>query len=234
MKTKTKQTTPVFEKTNLQYDVDYDYERSRCTCDAYEREDYCRCTTIERAWIETINVRDVVSKLYSRHRVDNSEINEYCFERICVALKIYDKDYYEIESCPGYYGEEIGGVYFENEEQAVNEYNELIKLDSDIEKIKRVLELEYGYLIPRVANKTSAEIKVVNTKDIRLPQTEYFIKLSKEVIEEYKHRKLPVAVCIKEKDKFLDAFDKYILIDGYHRFVANKDRNVNKIVVLNN
>ena len=230
MKTKTKQITPVFEKTNLQYDVDYDYERSRCHCN----DDYCRCTTIERAWVESIDVKDIVHKLYKKYCKEPSEINEYCFDRICTAFKIYDKDYYEVESCPGYYGEEIGGVYFENEEQAVNEYNELIKLESDIEKIKRVLELEYGYLIPRVANKTSAEIKVVNTEDIRLPQAEYFIKLSKEVIEEYKDRKLPVAVCIKENDKFLDAFDKYILIDGYHRFMANKDRNVNKIVVLNN
>jgi hypothetical protein len=224
--------TKIFERTNLQYDVEYDYERSTCTCDAYERGDYCRCTTIERAWVEAIDIERVINKLYTMYCKEHSEINEYCFERICMVMKIYDKNNYEVESCPGYYGEEIGGVYFEKEEELVDTYNELLKLESDIEKIKYVLELEYGYFIDRVSIKTSAKIEVVNTEKIKLPQQEYFMKLSKEVIEDYKNRKLPVAVCIKEKDRFHDVFDRYILIDGYHRFVANKDRNVSKIIVL--
>lgn len=229
---KTKTITKIFERTNLQYDVEYDYERSACTCDAYERGDYCRCTTIERAWVESIDIEKVIDKLYTKYCKEHSEINEYCFDRICSALKIYDKDYYEVESCWGYYGEEVDGVYFENEEKIFNSYNELLKLDSDIEKIKYVLELEYGYLLDRVSIKTSAKIEVVNTEKVKLPQQEYFMKLSKEVIEDYKNRKLPVAVCIKEKDRFHDVFDRYILIDGYHRFIANKDKNVNKIIVL--
>ena len=219
-----------FEKTNLQYyGVDYDYERSHCTCDAYDRLDYCRCTTIERAWVESINVKEVIKYLYERYSKSQSEINEYCFDRICSAFKIYDKDLYEVESCYGYYGEEIGGVYFEDEEKIVEAYNKLLELTSDIEKIKYVLELEYGYLIDRVKIKTSAAIEEVNTEKVQLPQQEYFVKLSKEVIEDYKNRELPVAVCI---ERFYDVFDKYILIDGYHRFVANKDRATNKIIVL--
>lgn len=229
---KTKTITKIFEKTNLQYEVEYDYDRSECTCDAYERHDYCRCTTIERAWVESIDIKKVIDKLYTKYCKEHSEINEYCFDRICVALKIYDKDYYEVESCWGYYGEEIDGVYFENEEKIFNAYNKLLELESDIEKIKYVLELEYGYLIDRVSIKTSARIEVVNTEKVKLPQQEYFMKLSKEVIEDYKNRKLPVAVCIKEKDRFHDVFDRYILVDGYHRFVANKERATNKIVVL--
>jgi hypothetical protein len=230
---KTKRINEIFERTNLQYyGVDYDYERSACTCDAYDRLDYCRCTTIERAWVESIDVKDVINELYRKYKKEHSEINEYCFERICVAFKIYDKDNYEVESCYGYYGEEIGGVYFEDEEKIVSAYNALLNLESDIEKIKYVLELEYGYLIDRVKIKTSAKIEEVNTEKIKLPQQEYFVKLSKEVIEDYKNRELPVAVCIKEKDRFHDAYDRYILIDGYHRFVANKDRATNKIIVL--
>lgn len=217
--------TKIFERTNLQYNVEYDYERSACTCDAYERLDYCRCTTIERAWVESINVKLIINELYKKYCKEPSEINEYCFDRICVAMKIYDKDYYEVETCGGYYGEEINGVYFENEEELVNAYNELLKLDSDIEKIKYVLELEYGYLIDKVKNTTSAYILNVNTGLIKLPQQEYFMRLSKEVLEDYRDRKLPVAVCIDEKTKFS-------LVDGYHRFVANKDKTANKIIVL--
>jgi hypothetical protein len=222
-----------FEKTNLQYyGVDYDYERSHCTCDAYDRLDYCRCTTIERAWVASINVKEVIKYLYERYSKSQSEINEYCFDRICSAFKIYDKDLYEVESCCGYYGEEIGGVYFEDEEKIVEAYNKLLELTSDIEKIKYVLELEYGYLIDRVSIKTSATIEEVSTEKIKLPQQEYFVKLSKKVIEDYKDRKLPVAVCIKHKDRFHDVFDTYTLVDGYHRFVANQGRKANKIIVL--
>ena len=103
---KTKQITPVFEKTNLQYEVDYDYVRSQCTCDDY----YCRCTTIERAWVESIEISKIVARLYSKYSREHSAINEYCFERICMAFKIYDKDYYEVESCYGYYLYEIYGT----------------------------------------------------------------------------------------------------------------------------
>lgn len=221
-----------FEKTNLMYIVDYDYERSACTCNAYEEGNYCRCTTIERAWVDKVNVHSVIKNLYHKYCKTDSAIDEYCFDRICSALKIYDKDYYEVETCGGYYGEEIDGVYFENEEKLFNAYNEVLKLESDIEKIKHILELEYGYLIDRVINTTSAKLEVVNTEKIRLPQQEYFMRLNKEVIEEYKNRKLPVAVCIKERDRYLDCFDRYILIDGYHRFVANKENAAINIIVL--
>ena len=222
---KTKTITKIFERTNLQYEVDYDYERSQCTCNAYEDGDYCRCTTIERAWVESINVKLVIKKLYDKYCKDHSEINEYCFDRICSAFKIYDKDYYEVESCGGYYGEEIEGVYFENEKKVVEAFNEVLEFDSDIEKIKFVLELEYGYLLDKVKSATVAYILPVPTRHITLPQQEYFVKLDREVIEDYKNRKLPIAVC-------LESGGWYKLVDGYHRFVANKDRATNKIIVL--
>jgi hypothetical protein len=229
---KTKKIFPLFEKTNLQYEVDYDYQRSACTCNAYETGDYCRCTKIERAWVESVNVKLVVKKLYTKYCQEPSELDEYCFDRICSALKIFDKSRYEVESCWGYYGEEIDGVYFEAEEKIVEAYEKVISLESDIEKIKFILELEYGYLIDRLTYTTSATIEEVNTEKIKLPQTEYFIKLSKDVVEDYKNRKLPVAVCIKNKDRYFEAFDTYTLIDGYHRFIANKDRTTNRIIVL--
>ena len=212
---------PYFEKTNINYIVEYDYERSGCTCDNY----ICRCTTIEKAWVEEIYIDSLVRKLYEKFCREHSEINEYCFDRICHALRIYDKDLYEVETGPDYYGEVVYGVYFDNEEMIFNACSVMLELPSDIEKIKYVLNLEYGYLIDRVANTTSITIEKVATDKVEPPQKEYFVKLSKEVIEDYKDRKLPVAVCIKNEDK-------YILIDGYHRWVANKDRDNVSIVVL--
>lgn len=214
----------IFKKTNLQWIVDYDYDRSNCHCDAYENGDYCRCTTIERTWIDKVNVRDVVSELYRKHSRTDSYIDKYCFDRICHAFKIYDKDLYEVETGGGYYGEEVYGVYFENEEKVFDTYYELLALNTILDKIKFCLELEYGYLIDCVALATSASIIDVSPKEIRLPQMEYFIKVDKNVIEEYKNRNFPIAVCVRDGG--------YRLIDGYHRYVANKDRDNVKIVIL--
>ena len=222
---KTKRMISEFERTNLQYEVEYDYERSECTCNAYENGDYCRCTTIDHAWVESIDVKDIINKLYTKYCKEPSEINEYCFDRLCTALKIYDKDYYTVESCGGYYGDEIEGVYFENEEKLVTAFMQVLALETDIEKIKFILNFEYGYLIDKVSNSTVAYIAKVNTSLIDLPQVEYFFKLDRTVIEDYKNRKLPIAVCT-------ECGGRYGLVDGYHRFVANKDRATNKIIVL--
>lgn len=212
-----------FKRTNLQWIVDYDYDRSACCCD---EDDYiCRCTTIEHTWIDNINVNEVVQKLYDYHSRTNSDIDEYCFDRICYAFKIYDKDYYEIETGGGYYGEEVYGVYFENEEKIFNAYYEVIALETSIEKIKYCLKLEYNYLIDRVESASLAHILRMSPSNIRLPQTEYFIKLENNVIEDYKDRRLPVAVCVRDEGC-------YRLIDGYHRYIANKDRDKVDIIVL--
>lgn len=210
-----------FKQTDLQWIVEYDYERSTCHCS----EAICRCTTIENAYIESVNVNNVINELYRKYCKAASAIDTYCFDRLCSIYEIYDKYCYNIDIGGGYYGEEVYGVYFENEEQLIKAYNEVLTQETDIEKIKYCLELEYSYLIDSVEVATTATIVDVSTKDIHLPQKEYFIKLNKEVIEEYKNRSLAVAVCTKDGDK-------YRLIDGYHRFIANKDRATNKIIVL--
>lgn len=215
----------VFKKTNLQWIVDYDYERSECRCDAYNRGDYCRCTTIEHAWVENTNVNGVVNELYRKHSRTDSVIDEYCFDRICYAFKIYDKDLYEVETGGGYYGEEVYGVYFVAEEKIVNAYYEILALSTDLEKIQYCLKLEYGYLIDCVEYATYATIIETFANMIYLPQTEYLKKVDRAVIEEYKNRALPVAVCVWDGNK-------HRLIDGYHRFVANNDRERVSIVVL--
>ena len=211
----------IFKKTNLQWIVDYDYERSACHCD----DDYCRCTEIKHAWVDTINIRKVIENLYRKHCKTDSYIDEYCFDRICYAFKIYDKDYYEVKVGWGYYGQEVEGVYFEDEEKILNAYHEMLALNTPLEKIQYCLKLEYNYLLDCVESSTYASIIEASPNDIRLPQTEYFIKLENKVIEDYKNRELPIAVCIKDGNK-------YRLIDGYHRFVANKDRHSVYIVVM--
>lgn len=212
-----------FKKTDLWCDVDYDYDRTPCTCGA--ECGICRCTEIINAHVINLNACEVAETLYHKHSRTDSYIDKYCFDRICYAFKIYDKDFYEVETCWGYYGEEVRGVWFENEEQIFNAYYEMLALNTALEKIQYCLKLEYDYLIDCVESATSAAIIEVSPNNIRLPQTEYFIKVDENVIEEYKNRDLPIAVCVRDGDF-------YRLIDGYHRFVANKDSYSVDIVVL--
>ena len=209
------------ERTNLDWYVDYDYDRSACTCDDW----ICRCTTIERAWVENVPVDNVIDKLYRTHCKDDSDINKYCFDRICHVFKIYDKDLYDIETGGGYYGEEVYGVYFEDEERIVDTFNEVLALDTDLEKIQYCLNLEYGYLIDCVKSATFAEIVETSPSHIYFLQLEYMKKIDRQIIEAYKNIELPIAVCFKDGDK-------YRLIDGYHRFAANKDRDNVRIIAL--
>ena len=210
-----------FRRTNLQWIVDYDYDRTACHCN----DSYCRCTEIINAHVQKVDIKRVIKELSNRYDRSNSLIDVYCFDRICYALKIYCEDLYEVEVGGGYYGEEVYGVYFDNEEKFYNAYNELLALNTDIEKIKYCLRLEYGYLIDCVENASSVNIITVSPNEIYTPQMEYFRRVDKNVIDEYKDRYLPIAVCIKDGDK-------YKLVDGYHRFVANKDSDEVNIIAL--
>lgn len=210
----------IFEQTNLQWVVNCDYERTACHCN----DDYCRCTQIINAHVCDVDVKNVIKELRNKYKID-SYIDEYCFDRICHTFKIYDINLYEVKVGVGYYGEEVYGVYFENEKEIFNAYCELLTLNSDIEKIKYCLNLEYGYLIDCVESASVASIIEVSADEIYVPQMEYFKKVDKKVIEEYRNRHLPIAVCIKDGVR-------YKLIDGYHRFVANKDNENVDIVII--
>lgn len=206
-----------FQNTNLQYDLEFDYDRTGCIC----HDSICRCTSIINKRIEHIDPNCIIKRLMPAR----SDIDKYCFERICYAYKIYDADYYTIKSGSGYYGDEIYGVYFDKEEQIMRQYADICKLSSDLEKIQYCLELEYGYLLDVVKNAEKAYIEDVAIERIYVPQFEYFKKINKDIIDTYRNREYPIAVCIKNGST-------YRLIDGYHRFAANKDNELVQIIVL--
>ena len=178
-------------KTDLSYSgVEYGYERSGCICNDWP----CRCTTIRNTWIENIDINKVMTELLHNNFIKTNKLTEidlYCFDRICRVNDIWDKYLYDIEVCPGYYGEEIHGVFFGNEEKVVSEFDELLKLDSDIDKIKYILELEYGYVIDSIANCHNIIMVNCSPKSVIYPQREYYHRLEKEVVESYKDYNIP-------------------------------------------
>lgn len=210
-----------FKNTNLQYDIDYDYDRTHCTCN----DSICRCTEIINTHINSIDVNHIVQELYNTHSRTDSYTDMYCFNRICYKFGIYDKDNYWIETCGGYYGDEIKGVWFENEEQVYDAYYNVLACKTDAEKIKYILELEYGYLTDIISNITNVYFSETTPKNIYPPQLDYLKKVDAKVIEAYRDWKAPIGICINESGR-------YKLIDGYHRFVANKNEDVVEVVVV--
>lgn len=210
-----------FRNTDLQYYIDYDYRRSVCHCD----EDICRCTVIEEAWVDDIDVNKVIQKLYSSHRAADGDIDAYCFDRICRTFKIYDKDLYYIETGFGYYGEEVHGVWFENEKKIFDAYREIIGFEKSIDKVRYCLTLEYGYLLDCIKNCSLAHVVRVSTEHIQTPQQEYYKRVDQNVIESYRNIELPIAVCLRTENGLR-------LIDGYHRLVANKERPSVEIILV--
>lgn len=212
------------KRTDLSYSgIEYDYERSGCICHDWP----CRCTVILNTWIENININKIMTELLRNHFKNNdlTEIDLYCFDRICRVNDIWDEGSYEIEVCPGYYGEEINGVFFDNEEMVVSEFEKLLTLNSDVDKIKYILELEYGYIIESISDCNNVSIIDCDPALVISPQKEYYHKLEKDVVESYKDYKIPCAVCKKNGDK-------YFIIDGYHRVAANKDKESIEIIVI--
>ena len=214
----------MINRTDLAWNgVEYDYERSQCTCNDWP----CRCTVIINTWVEDIDINVVMTRLLMSHfpSEDLTEIDLYCFDRICRMNNIWDKECYEIETCPGYYGEEIDGIFFQNEEKVINEFGKLFELKNNADKIKYILKLEYGYVIESIEKLHNVSVISCDPKLVVVPQQEYYHRLEKDVVESYKDYKIPCAVCKKSGDK-------YLIIDGYHRVAANKDKESIQIIVI--
>jgi len=211
-------------KTNLGYwGVDYDYERSQCTCDPDEY--ICRCTKIISTEIEKVNAQEVVNHLIETHIKKQNVLLKYCFDRLCYYYEVYDKELYWVETCGGYYGGVIEGVYFDNEEKVLEEFDKILNFNSDVERIQYLLKLEYGYLLEEIKDKNFVLAEVINANQLVIPQREHYMKLDKKAVENYKDRELPLGVCVLQNNN-------YRLIDGYHRVSANQDLEKVSVIVI--
>lgn len=203
--------------TNFQWEPGFNIIYSSSTnCEEYgcSVEGICRCSTIKDA--KVTEVGDIVS-----YFVKLNDFDRYCIDRLLVARKIWDTDNWEVRVCGGYYGQEIEGVFLRNAEKIENEVTELLKL-SDSDKIKYVLNLEYGYILDVLENKTF-EICEVNKTDIVFGQEGHYKKLNKDIVEKYQNYELPRGVCVWDDLK-------YRVIDGYHRISACQDKKI-KIIL---
>ena len=181
-------------------------------------DDYGRNSYLIDKKVTELNIDTVITKLYIEI-VDGKEddsINKYCFERICRINKIWDKALYTIDTTHGYYGEEILSVTFDKESDIRASWNQLKDL-SAVEKIKSVLTMEYGYLLDVLKPLSGVSIVKLPKNLVTIPNNEYYRKMDLDVIESYKNYGGPLGIIV-DVDK-----NRYRLIDGNHRYFANKN-----------
>ena len=118
-------------------------------------------------------------------KVDAEPLLWYCIDRICRAHKVYREEAWSISVCGGYYGEELDVSLDWSTKNSIA--NALSALDgkTDCEKVKSILEAEYGYLLDKLKPLTKAEIVSVPIESIRLPNDEYGRKVSTEDLKMY-------------------------------------------------
>jgi len=206
--------------------AEYDYDSykacqngSSC-CD----HDYCRCGVITNAHIKSVNINYVID-LMTKDCQD--ELLCYCVDRVMRISKVMDVNSWKINISGGYYGEEVHGVSL-IEEAEKDTSNMLVELDklTNIDKIKKLLEYEYGWVLPKLKSLTRVKISEIPLEDINLFNDSYVRKLSKESIDYYKDYKLPRAVCI------LAADHSNIVIDGYHRMMSAQKNKLATVKII--
>jgi hypothetical protein len=224
----------VFENMNFHYhgvNVDYNISYS---CESVECDSICRCAKFESLRIESIDLNEVVLSLTGdilkvikpfKLNIDE-EILVYCLDRLIRHSGLRNPDNYDINCRSGYYGEELDGVSYYDDDLINNIVN--IIQASSIGAIKIVLEKEYGYLLPTIKDFNLCLIKQVKPLQLVMPNKEYYFKLDKEMVEEYGEYNLPIGIYIDEDD------GHYRLIDGCHRYHAfiGSGSKVCKIIIL--
>lgn len=232
METRILDVRKILKDLDFLYCVDYDSNSEQAE-DHYERckDDYCRCSTLHPT-INSINYKDVVERICTQFNIQNEKMI-YCIERVCSTLKA--EDFYS-NVCGGYYGEEMDSIVLENYEildelesiidiklarkKKINKLNELSELD---DKIRRVLVLEYGYLLEDLKTSSFSVIEI-DPKHIILSQTDHAKNLNKEKVKGYSNH-LGICGIVKEKNGI------YRVIDGYHRITANLNKPKIKVIL---
>lgn len=218
------------DKNSIWSGVDYSYGRTLCDCS----EDYCRCTSIAHTKINSVDLNSLIDcLLYNKQNwkqsYDKSShfFDYYIVDRLFRICKLYSCENWEVNRCPGYYGEETDGCSLSEELKIrVISYLKEISILSNYDKILKILELEYGFILDRLKNFADIEIIETDISNIKIVQVDYGRKVLSEDLSLYKNYNLIHGICTKNSD------NSFSIIDGYHRVLAAQQYNKSKIKIL--
>jgi len=188
-------------RIDFDYDTSHDCQSGSSCCD----DDYCRCGKIT-------NVRITDVSFYEDQSIKKLKlVDQYYVDRVIRLSGVLQHENWDVNICGGYYGEETNGAILDytaqgDFEKHLREGSAL----SDADKFKKLLEIEYGYVLDVVKPLNKIRLLERNPKSLLLFNDHYYCKIDPNL---YKNHALPVCVARKEGNK-------YIVIDGYHRLAA--------------
>jgi len=226
-----KKKTPKFSFKRLEkellYNLTYDYDHNyHCDSHGCSEDGICRCGTIANLSIEKMDIRGMVDDILGRAKFNPRDLKHYCLDRYLRAVFQYkDPDaLFELNVRHGYYGQEVDSAEFSNREVEAKIVDFLAFLEATDDStllVEKVLEEEYGYILPKLEGKEwkSKEVNI----DLVKPSNDY-VRLDKDLIASYEADENFSCLCVKE-GKY------YRVVDGYHRYNVAK-KHSKKIVVV--
>lgn len=219
---------------NIQYYIEYNAETyfPGCAgCGYYDDGgcvDYCRCESIE-----SVRVNRFYNWLRFNHfnYVSGTTVEKALDVWFLQKLnKKFDlENYFTFEKEPGYYGEELMGIYATDALiEVFNKFNTLPL----IEKLYFVLDLEYGRILPILKNINNLECKivymnkVVPTSNMKQMDAQLVSNLTRRLGQRSSADSILPTLCVDNGN------GKYKLIDGRHRYQAHKQVNKRKINIM--
>ena len=214
--------------------VEYNYNND---CENYgcDEEGICRCGTIYDEHVESVDVSLLVKKIYDdffeqgKAADRNNAINEilygigkdidiYTIDRILRSYKIWENENWDIEVDGGYYGQEVGDVTIKESiaDKIEEELWIVFSLATLKEKIEYLLKVEYGKILPEIADANYESI-VIDKDDIIFGVENHLKKVMKKDLDFYSDKKYNGIRGIVKKSG-----DKWRVIDGYHRIFSTK------------
>lgn len=197
--------------------VDIDYEEHR---DCYERgcDSICRCSVITDAHAKSQDISVVVDEAINDNAF--SEITQYCIDRVIRrTMSDHPSENWEVNTCGGYYGDEIDNVRLDCAQSIEEEIRKLLSKKTDKERLLFALEMEYGLILDIFNDYNHWSIETVSI-DAVSGNDGHLKRLNPKTVKSYDGYKFPRCILLKRDDES----GKYRIMDGYHRF-SNAKRN---------
>lgn len=215
--------------------IDYDYETER-DCFGSGCDSICRCARIVNPVINSISISSMADAINKKLRKsgtvtasrrdkkiskilgskDHKIVDEYCFHRILTHLHAWSPDNYEFDIKKSYYGEEVFGLDFFDSNSLSTHCHSIYCMESVNDKIRYVLNLEYGN-VP--FDSSDFELIEIDKTNIVLTNEKHWDSVSKKELDFYSNDQygLPRGIVLFDGDK-------YSIIDGYHRIFASSSK----------
>jgi len=227
-------------KYSMSYNVDTEFSCEESGC--YE-ERICRCCHITKTYLNKIDVDRISSDIYldifdgsvssKRHNAINSlwgiseEIEKYTIDRILRINKIWKPEFWTINVCNGYYGQEIDDILLDEDTvQTINsQLEKAFEIDNLTERIEYLLELENGFVLDDLKEKKYT-LDTIDINDIIFSNPEHKNKVILEELEHYSDKNYKGIRGVVKKDGL-----KWKVIDGYHRLSKTENKIVKVLIV---